>query len=285
MDVDNARDLWHRLEPVNAVTYFTPECRDAMARIGLRGFWMGYFASRAAPMGEVTPGVVEATFFNFHPAMVQRAVPDAWSHASPMEVMQARHMAAAASLRRLVGEIESIAAVVLPMLAEAIDGAVAVGRPLFSANRDVAPPDDPVAALWQTATTLREHRGDGHVAVLVEAGLDGCEVHVLFSATEDVSPSLLRDSRGWSTDEWDAAIDRLAGRGFVTSRGAATPEGRTLRDRIERRTDELAWRPYGLLGDDRVRKLLAGLTPAAARISGSGEIIFPNPMGLPRLAF
>ena len=181
-----------------------------MKAAGLRGFWMGYFASRAAPMGAVGPGVVEATFFNFHPAMVQRAVPSAWSYASPNAVLDARHRAAATSLRRLVENIEPIATTVLPLLLEAINGAASGGRPLFAANRDVAPPDDPVAALWLATTTLREHRGDGHVATLVSADLDGCEVHVLFSATEGVDPSLLRDSRGWSTDEWSCG-DRPTG--------------------------------------------------------------------------
>ena len=72
-----ARELWHRLEVVNAVTYFSPECRDAATRLGLRGFWMGT-RGRAAPMGSVGAGVVEATFFNFHPERVRRAIPDAW---------------------------------------------------------------------------------------------------------------------------------------------------------------------------------------------------------------
>ncbi len=30
-------------------------------------------------------------------------------------------------------------------------------------------PGDPVARLWQSANMLREHRGDGHVAALVDA--------------------------------------------------------------------------------------------------------------------
>ena len=41
----------------------------------------------------------------------------------------------------------------------------------------------PLLVLWQAATILREHRGDGHVAALVVAGLDGCEAHVSFVAT------------------------------------------------------------------------------------------------------
>ena len=52
----------------------------------------------------------------------------------------------------------------LPLLRDVVGNASPFGRPLFAANRDVDAPPDPVAALWQAATTLREHRGDGHVA-------------------------------------------------------------------------------------------------------------------------
>ena len=50
-------------------------CRDALSEAGLRGFWMGYFAARSAPMGPVAAPVVTATFFNFNPMMVERALP------------------------------------------------------------------------------------------------------------------------------------------------------------------------------------------------------------------
>jgi hypothetical protein len=53
--------------------------------------------------------------------------------------------------------------------------------PLFSANRSLALPDDPVERLWQLCTSLREHRGDGHVAALTAKGLDGLEAHVLIA--------------------------------------------------------------------------------------------------------
>ena len=91
-------------------------------------------------------------------------------------------------------------------------------------------------------------------------------------------------SRGWSTDEWSAAIDRLVNRGLVTVDGAATADGRALRERIERQTDDLASQPFRRLGDDRVQDLLLALAPAAGAISTAGEIPFPNPMGLPRVA-
>lgn len=40
------------------------------------------------------------------------------------------------------------------------------GRPMFAANAALQLPGDPIGAVWQPATTLREQRGDGHVAAL-----------------------------------------------------------------------------------------------------------------------
>ena len=204
-----ARAAWHRLEPVNAVTYFAPECRAAHAQLGLRGFWMGYFAGRAAPMGAVAPGVVEAVFFNFHPAMVRRAIPDAWARATPDAVVSERSAAAAGALRRLARDADAVGNDLLALLERAIDHADGAGRPLFAANRDLAHSLTEVEGLWQATTTLREHRGDSHVAILTEAAIGGCEAHVLFAATESVAPEVLRDNRGWSADDWDAATDQL----------------------------------------------------------------------------
>lgn len=283
MEAALARALWHGLETVNAVAYFSPESREAPARLGLKGFWMGYFACRAAPMGPVAAGVVEATFFNFHPDRVRRAIPDAWTIASPAEILEARSAAAAGALRRLLpdGDADRFAADTLPLLRTVIDDAIAAGHPLFAANRDVVPPTDPVAALWQAATTLREHRGDVHVNLLAGAGLDGCEVHVLFAATEHVAPELFLQSRGWSADDWRAAVERLAARNLVDVDGTATPAGRDRRNAIEQRTDELALAPYTALGDEHIDALLRLLRPPAEQIVAAGEIQFPNPMGLP----
>jgi len=279
-----ARAAWHRLEPVNAVTYFTQECRDAHVAIGLRGFWMGYFAGRAAPMGAVAAGVVEAVFFNFHPAMVRRAIPDAWTLAAPDAVVAERAAAAEVALRRLASDADSIGDSLLPLLHRAIDHGNGAGHPLFAANRELVPALGGLAGVWQAATTLREHRGDSHVAILAEAGLDGCEAHVLFAATAGVPAEVLRDNRGWSTDEWEAATDRLRTRGVLEpSAGGPTIAGRTLRDDTERRTDELAAQPYDALSDDEAERLVESAAGLAEPIVSSGAIPFPNPMGLPRV--
>ena len=280
VDTSYARVAWRLVESIHAVTYFAPECREANRAVGLRGFWMGYFGSRGAPLGPVPPGVVEALFFNFHPGMVRRAIPDAWHFADPSAITEARAAAAATALRRLIPEIGDAAAAANPLLDQVIEAADGAGRPLFAANRDLPRVADPAAALWQAATTLREHRGDGHVAVLAAEGLTGCEAHVLTAAVSGTPVEVLRDNRGWSAEEWEQSARRLAEADLVDPDGHATDPGRALRERIEQRTDELAVRPYEVLADpDRLVELL---DPLARAVSESGMIPYPNPIGLPR---
>ncbi|MCX5087526.1 hypothetical protein OOK36_01015 [Streptomyces sp. NBC_00365] len=281
MEAAFARTVWQVLEPLHAVTYFAPESREANNTVGLHGFWMGYFAARAAPLGAVAAGVVEAVFFNFHPAMVRRAIPDAWGFATPNTVLRARTEAATGALRRVALSAADAAVQVVPLLERAVAAADGAGRPLFAANRGLPTPEDRVSALWQAATALREHRGDGHVAVLTAEGLNGCEAHVLFAACEDVPAEILRDNRGWSAQDWQAAADRLTARGLLDSSGHPTAEGRSLRSHIEARTDDLAVRPYRALTQTEATQLLGLLTLLADQVLMSGTIPFPNPMGLP----
>jgi hypothetical protein len=274
-----ARRLWKRLESLHAVTYFSPEPRDAHAAIGLRGFWMGYFATRAAPLGPVPAGAVEASFFNFAPWKVRKAIPDAWTFAAPPDILRARAAGAAAALSRLHPSIEAVATNVNATLEAIVDTADDSGRVLFGANRDVGLGTDAVENLWSLATCHREHRGDGHVALLTSAGLDGCEAHVLAAAELGHPPELFLESRGWTEDEWSGATTRLSERDLVASNGL-TAAGRTLRASIEATTDDLAVAPMRSVD---VEELCGDLDSAARAVVSAGEIRFPNPMGLPRL--
>jgi hypothetical protein len=262
------------------VTYFADESRRGLAATGLRGFWMGYFAARVAPVGAVGPSTATATFFNFHPAMVRRSLPDAWSFAEPTAVLLARRQAAGQALRRLDPSAEAAAVTVCPLLERVVVEADGSGRVLFSANRDLDPVDDPVESLWQACTSLREHRGDGHVAALTAAGLGGSQALVLFALSEGLPPRMFMDSRGWSADEWEGARGDLERRGLVHG-GQMTPRGLELRRSVERTTDELAARPFSVLSPGEAAGAHGTLSALAGRVAAGGEIPFPNPMGLP----
>lgn len=266
-----ARRLWHVLEPYHATVYFAPDVIAAMRGIGLRGFWMGYFAGRAAPLGPVGPEVVTALFFGFHPSMVARALPDAWEFTAPEAVLAARRDAVGAALERVLGARLRSADVAeaLELVRTAVDGCDIAARPLFAAHLALDWPDEPHLALWHGATLLREHRGDGHVVALAAEGLDGCSAHVAAVEAGIVPREALQPNRGWSDEEWERARARLTGVDLVD-----------LRMRVEIRTDRLAVRPWEHLGLDRTERLAELLTPLAEELIASGTIPVPNPMGL-----
>lgn len=276
-----ARRIWQQIETVHAVTYFAPESIEAAKQAGLRGFWMGYFGFRACPLGAVEAGVVEATFANFAPSMVRRAIPDAWQFSDPSTLISARATAAAAALRRLATDADAVALEVNASMAAAIAAASSIGRPLFAANAQLDPPTDPVERLWQNCTTLREHRGDGHVAALVTHGVDGCEAHLLIAAEKGWGPEVFFDNRGWTADHQSAAAERLRSRGLIDDAGL-TADGASLRTSVERLTDDLAMEPYERAGDQfDFERITSSVARLAFGIAESETIPFPNPMGLP----
>jgi hypothetical protein len=278
-----ARALWPAFETIHATVYFAPEAPEAYRALGLKGGWMGYFATRSAAMGAASPGLVTAVFYNFHPAMVARALPDAWALAAPDQVLAARLGVVDAALRRLLPEsIGSDALVKAVTLArEAAEAPAVSGRPLYGALRSLAWPQEPHLALWHAATLLREHRGDGHVATLTAAGLDGCEAHVALAATGRVTRATLQDNRKWSDDEWAAAEARLVERGWLDAAGNLTEAGRAHHQQVEDTTDALAAAPWDHLGPERTGRLLDLLTPLARTIAERGGVPVPNPVGVP----
>jgi len=278
-----ARRMWWALEPFHAMVYFAPEARAAFDDAGLKGGWMGYFASRSAPMGPVPAEVVVATFYNFHPRLVHRAIPDAWTLSSPERVLAARSAAAGATLERLLGPAAGSAelAAAARLARRATEGCDPIGRPLYAGHASLPWPDEPHLVLWHAATLLREFRGDGHVAALLGAGVDGCEAHVLVAATGKIPAELLRGARGWSEAEWSAAVERLRARGWVAGDGTLTEQGRATRADVEARTDELAMAPWRHLGPDGCERLAALVAAPRARIVEGGSFPAPNPVGLP----
>jgi hypothetical protein len=278
----SARLLWRLIEPVHAVTYFAPESISEFRRAGYRGFWMGYFAGRAAPLGPVGPEVVYALFYNFSFDRVAKALPDAWTFAPANVALEARERGATAALRRQLGELAGDPRVALAadLLARAAHAAPAEGRPLFAANRALPEPVDPIARLWHFATLLREHRGDGHVASLLSGGVRGRQSHVLQSLAMGMPRSVYVAARDFSEGEWEDVLEELRTAGYVDTSGDLTDAGRTLKNDIETRTDELAWTAYTELPQGDLAALADALGPIAQAVVRAGDIPLDSPMGL-----
>jgi len=283
--MNRARRMWGLLEPIHVVSYFTPEARAAADALGMRGFWMGYAAQRSAPLGAVGPGIATAAFFGFHPDRLERALPDAWELTTPAAALAARLDGAGAALRRLWGD-DVVGA---PATAEAAElawraaaAAGCAGRVLAAANQVLPRPPEPHLALWQAATTLREHRGDGHIAVLVARGVAPVASHLIKAAAGESDPEVLRTGRKFAEPAWAEGAAALRADGVLTADGQLTEAGRRLHAEIEDATDAAAAGPWHALGDAATTRLADLLAPLAAAVLDSGTLPQPNPVGFVR---
>jgi hypothetical protein len=278
-----ARRLWRALEPYHAVVYFAPESQAACTELGTRGYWMSYFALRAAPLGAAPPELITALFYGFAPRLVARAVPDTWKVAPPERYLAVRLAAVDAALHRLLGAATLGSPDVAEAAALAREAAMAAptaGRALGAANAALPWPEAPHLVLWHAQTVLREQRGDGHVAALLTAGLDPVEAGALFAADIAMDQEWMRTRRGWTAEEWDAGRRRLADRGLLAGDGTVTAEGLALRTRVEAQTDALAEPAWTALGDERAARLAELTTPLVRTIVASDSFLRDNPMGL-----
>ncbi|MFF9320878.1 hypothetical protein ACF1BP_16320 [Streptomyces sp. NPDC014735] len=275
-----ARTLWQRTEPLHAVIYFDEECRGIGRSVGLKGFWMGYFATRTAPMGPVRPETATSVLAVFAPGMVARALPASWKIVEPGALVDLRARLAARALRGLVPGVDALAGQLAPYLMAMVEAASDLARPLFAANRPLCDRADPVERLWQLTTALREFRGDAHAAALADHGLDAPEALVLAAATGRVPREGIQLDRGWSDPEWADAEERLRSRGLIDAQSAVTARGRAERDLVEDTTDRLAGRLLGPLAESTADALLAALEAPARRVADA-LLPFPNPIGLP----
>ena len=265
-----ARRAHKVLEPLHTPIYFAPEGGERYTALGIKGGMRGYFASRSAPLGIVPVELVVSTFYNFAPAQVAKAIPSVWEVTTPDQVIAARFEAADALMSRLLGDearadTVAEAAALARTAAEAAD---IVGRPLFAAHAALPWPDAPHLQLWHAATLLREHRGDGHIAALVLAGLSGAEAAITYVASgHGMSEELQRSTRGYSEEEWNGVKDALRARGLIAADGTLTAAGAEQRAQIEAQTDIAAASPYEHLGADKTQRLIELLEPISRSVT------------------
>ena len=151
------------------------------------------------------------------------------------------------------------------------------GRPLFAGLASLPFPPEDHLMVWHAARLLREHRGDGHVAALVVEGLGRVDALVVHAAMAPGFGEGLRRSRRWTVEQWNASMASLRLRGWITSDEVPTftPDGRSRREWIEDRTDQLAalaFEPIGNAGVERLIELGAKFT-AALESGGMGSTL------------
>ena len=278
-----SRRTWAALETLHVVGYFAEELPEEYVALGLHPR-LSYFAARGAALGPVGPRVTEATFYVFAPWLHDAALPAAWDHTTPARLVEARRRGMARALDRTVGDLDVTEA--LGLARRLTDGLAAslgsaAGRPLYAAHLQLVWPEEPLLALWHAATLVREHRGDGHVALLATRGIDPVEATVLDGAWAG-KQRFLRSTRGWSDAEFAAAEARLRERGWLVEEDEAgeaglTDLGRSEREDLEAATDLASTAGWDALGLDDTQRLGELLQPVRRAVLASG--VLPGRLG------
>jgi hypothetical protein len=269
-----ARRLFELTEPISLVNFFSREPNDSMAALGLRNYWDGYFAGRAAPLGRVPAEVVDAAFYSFADGEVARHIPNVWETTSPEAAHAAREQGCVAALHAILGDLVETSGLAraAELLAKASTSAPTEGRVMYAGLRSLPVPEEPVARLWHAANMLREHRGDGHIAALVSQRIGGTEAHVLSAVDMNIHPA---ESFGRIHHLPEARLaevmDGLRERGLLDASGRFTDAGRATKDRIESLTDVLAEAPYDALEPSELDELIAVLGPISMRLEAAGS--------------
>lgn len=258
-----ARALGGALEPFVGQVYFSPECHANYVALGfqpspgdLNGVAMpemvSYFTSRGSLMGQVPGELVAAAFAVFNPVIVVPAVTAGWKITDARTVCAARRDGAIAHLERILGPAPAGIDDVRSVLQRAIDVLRPEGRPLFAGTLSQDIPATDLGAVWHFGDMLREFRGDCHTAAWIAAGLDATEIGLLTELFWGLPLKSYSRTRGWSDDDYSAAIDRLEGRCLIRD-GAFTQAGRDTREQVEVATDLQMTAAIRALGDDADR--------------------------------
>lgn len=268
--------FWRAINTLHAVVYFAPDAKQRYEALGLKGYWMGYFASRSACLGTPPADLVTATFHGFAPSIVERAIPDAWDRVDRDALLAERAAVAGDALRPgLEGHDVEAMTTRFAGIAAGLDVA---GKPLAAAQRELDAPTDPVQAFWHHLTVVREFRGDCHIAVLIAAGLGGTAANALQVAVGK-APAEQPALRGWDETAWAAGVEDLRQRGWVDADGAATDAGLQARERIEDATDRACAAFMDREATAHAVSVSDAVRAAARSVVASGVVAFPNPTG------
>ncbi|MCJ0904233.1 hypothetical protein [Rhodococcus sp. ARC_M6] len=286
MDAQTAGKTGRTLELLHSLAYFVPETEQELVAAGLEPGRMIYFAGRSAPLGAPPATVVTSTFYNFNPELIGSVIPRAWELAKPSDIVAARYRAIDAAYVRLLGadvtgsSDMAEAAELVSIAARNIPGVE--GRPLYAGWASVEWPTVPHVAFWHALTLLREYRGDGHIAALQTADLNGLDALITHTATGiGFQKKFAQTRRGWSQEQWNEAVESLKDRELLDrATGELTEDGQDLRDVVEDLTDDLAFAPWDALGESGAKRLLEIAAPWRAALVE--QEVFPTALFGPR---
>ncbi len=259
-----ARRLRDALEPIATQGWWSRPAGEGLTALGV-DFFPGYVWGRAAALGTPTASVVAATFGVFEPGMISAAYEAGVASATRDDILDGT-----GSRRRSESRCDRRRRRVRRHRRSVAAGGGHARRarpPLFSALRSLPVPSSPGGRLWRAAELVREHRGDGHLAALVGAGLDAVEANVLTERWLGFALGEYSATRGFGADALADAVSRLQARGWMEG-DDLTESGRAARAAIEAATDAGQQALVDACGDD-LDGIVTMATDISARLIGA----------------
>jgi len=265
-DGSPARRLRDAVEPLATHPYWARLVNERLAAHGLN-FLSGYVWGRAAPMGEPAAPVVAAVFAAFEPGLIASLYEDGRRALGRADLLREQEAATVESLRRSLGDAD--VQHVVGVLQRAVEAADSTGRPMFAGLRSLPTPSEPLAQLWRVCQAVREHRGDGHVAVYTSAGFDPVQMNILTELWTGWPMGTFSATRAWPPQRTDRALADLRARGLLDG-ATLTMQGVEVRQEIEERTDALEQPLLDAIGAD-LEQVLEQLNEWGQRVIEAGD--------------
>ncbi len=164
------------------------------------------------------------------------------------------------------GKIDKIVTYTGHIIDESLKADDSPGTWCLAHSRNRAPDKSapPLAKLLQYSSDFNSFRDDAHMAAFGKHNVEG-HVWEAFSYIKDEqanNASSLYEKlayRGFYTEDWQTALNELAGRGWIMQNGdnyAATDEGLAISKEIEKATDDYFFAPWKTLSDDEYEELI-----------------------------
>ncbi len=266
-----ARRLRDAIEPIAMHGVWSRRTNERLASLGL-DFLAGYVWGRAAALGDPRAGVVVSSFAVFEPAMLAATYEQGRAACSRDALLAARTEATIESLHDVLADVD-VAPIAEQLVTAVSSVAMAdlAGRPLFAGLSAEPWPDDPYGRLWRACDLLREHRGDGHVAACISAGLGPVAMNILTELWLGMPLGTYTATRGWTAEQIGAVADDLRADGLLAG-DQLSARGRVWRDGLEATTDALersVVEAINAASGDRFDAVVAQLDEWSARCVGA----------------
>jgi ribosomal protein S19E (S16A) len=136
-----------------------------------------------------------------------------------------------------------------------------------------------IALVDQYVTDLQRYREDAHFTAWQSYRVAGCEWEAFSLVWQDEAGSAAeiveqRPDRGYAEEDYAAALQQLAGRGWLSQddgRYQVTAEGARIREEAEAETERIFFESWSVLNDEELSRLGELATRAVENLTSAGQ--------------